>query len=147
MKKINEFLKSETSQAESAHHEALKAMEADLKESKALVDKLNKEKTASEEKLEASVKNALRLEQKLNRREVEIRVRLDDIEKLKKKEKEDQAKIEKQTIALERNKNDLKGKKQIIQAIARERDAYKTEVRSLVQPNRNLNFKTKKKTF
>ena len=89
--------------------------------------------------MDAACKNVLRLEQRLNRREVEIRVRLDDIEKLKKKEKEDQVKIERQTIALERNKNDLKGKKQIIQAIARERDAYKTEVRSLAW-NRNLNL-------
>ena len=137
--KNNELLKIETRQVELMHHETLAAKEADLKESKILVDKLNKQKEANEEKLDAAFKSIIRLEQRLNQREVEIRVRLDDIEKLKKKEKSDQAALEKQTIALEKNKNELKGKKQIIEAIARERDAYKNEVRlsyKLLPPNR-----------
>ena len=132
IKKNNELLKKEARQAELVHQEALVVKEADLKESKILVDKLNKEKTTNDVKLEAALKNVLHLEQRLNRREVEIRVRLHDIEKLRKKEKTDQAVLEKQTIALDKNKKDLKSKKRIIESIARERDAYKHEVRSFI---------------
>ncbi|XP_066919811.1 interaptin-like [Clytia hemisphaerica] len=122
-----EQLKKEASQMGLMHQEALAAKDDNLKESQLTIGNLQKEKAVSEKKLEAASNSVLRLEKRLNQREVEIRARLEDISAQKKKENADRATIEKQKVSMEKIQNNLKREKKRIESLIRERNAYRDE--------------------
>jgi len=110
---------------DSLQQEALAAKDGNLKETHLMIGNLQKEKLICEKKLDAASKSVLRLEKRLNQREVEIRARLEDISVHKKKETANRATIEKQKISMEKMQNDLKGEKKKIESLIRERNAYR----------------------
>jgi len=122
-----EQLKKEASQMDSMHQEALAAKDGNLKEFQVTIGNLQKEKAICEKKLETASNSVLRLEKRLNQREVEIRARLEDISAHKKKVNADQAIIEKQKVSMEKMQNDLKREKKRIESLIRERNAYRDE--------------------
>ncbi|XP_066919739.1 girdin-like [Clytia hemisphaerica] len=122
-----EKLKKEASQMDSMHQEALAAKDGNLEESELMIAFLQKEKAICEKKLETASKSVLRLEKRLNQREVEIRARLEDISAHKKKENADCTAIEKQKVTMEKIQNDLKRGKKRIESLIRERNAYREE--------------------
>uniref|UniRef100_A0A7M5WZ94 Uncharacterized protein n=1 Tax=Clytia hemisphaerica TaxID=252671 RepID=A0A7M5WZ94_9CNID len=125
-----EKLKKEASQMDSMHQEALATKDGNLEESELTIAFLQKEKAICEKKLETASKSVLRLEKRLNQREVEIRARLEDISAHKKKENADRATIEKQKVTMEKIQNDLKREKKRIESLIRERNAYREEAHS-----------------
>uniref|UniRef100_A0A7M5X4P2 Uncharacterized protein n=2 Tax=Clytia hemisphaerica TaxID=252671 RepID=A0A7M5X4P2_9CNID len=122
-----EQLKKEANQTDSMHQEALATKDDNLEESELTIAFLQKEKTICEKKLETASNSVLRLEKRLNQREVEIRARLEDISAHKKKVNATQAIIEKQKVSMERIQNDMKREKKRIEALIRERNAYREE--------------------
>ncbi|XP_066911829.1 interaptin-like [Clytia hemisphaerica] len=123
---IDQF-KKEASQLDLMHQKALAAKDGNLKESQLTIGNLQKEKAICEKKLDSASNSVLRLEKRLNQREVEIRARLEDISVQKKKENTDRATIEKQKVSMEKMQNDLKREKKRIESLIRERNAYREE--------------------
>ncbi|XP_066933382.1 uncharacterized protein [Clytia hemisphaerica] len=122
-----EQLKKEANQMNSMHQEVLAAKDGNLEESELTIAFLQKEKAICEKKLETASNSVLRLEKRLNQREVEIRARLEDISAHEKKVNVDQAIIEKQKVSMEKMQNDLKREKKRIESLIRERNAYRDE--------------------
>ncbi|XP_066927747.1 uncharacterized protein [Clytia hemisphaerica] len=122
-----EQLKKETCNMDSLHQEALASKDGNLKESELTIAYLQNKKSICEKKLEAALNSVLRLEKRLNQREVEIRARLEDISVHQKKETANRATIEKQKVSMEKIQNDLKREKKRIESLIRERNAYREE--------------------